>query len=270
MGALSAEKQYSVHAEETAESRRVRTDEDEDGNELAPTTTWVDEEPAERPILRSKGNTGVKGVLADAARARESERIEREIENMKTQHRLQKMAITVDPSREQAKTEKEEEPDELLEDEDDEFFAEYRKKQMERFKGKKTFGFLMNVTQEEFVNCIDSEASDVSVVIHYYEDWHPSCVKINKLLASLAIQHQFTKFVRIYSHDVSDDFEEVALPAISIYRGGNLVTAQLRINESLPHAYDVDHLYEFLAGFLWNVFLWLNVIHGILLMPDSS
>jgi len=250
MGQLAAEREYSVHLDETLEGRRARCDEDEDGNPIAHTHhTEEDFETAPPPIIRSKGNTGVKGVLADAARAREGERIEREIQAMKIQHKLQKTVITCDPRRDVPQTKEEEEPEELLEEDDDDFFEEYRKKQLEKFQGRRTFGFLASVNQEEFVPAIDDEPPNVYVIVHYYEDWHPSCVKINRQLATLAIKFPYTKFIRICSKEASETFEEVALPAISIYRAGKLISAELRVNEQLPPSFDSDHLQDFLAKF---------------------
>eukprot|EP01117_Protostelium_nocturnum_P017041 TRINITY_DN6865_c0_g1_i2.p1 TRINITY_DN6865_c0_g1~~TRINITY_DN6865_c0_g1_i2.p1 ORF type:complete len:285 (+),score=129.99 TRINITY_DN6865_c0_g1_i2:27-857(+) len=217
----------------------------------------------EQPFMRSKGNTGVKGVLADAASARELERVEREMDRMKVEYKMNKMAIRVDPN---AKTqfsstsnkrdeyydrkeeEEEDDIDALLNDEDDEFFQQYKMQQMDQLRRQKTFGYLANITQAEFVSAIEDEDPRTFVVIHFYEDWHAGCVKLNKLLSNLATKLTSVKFIKIQSLEASETFEEVALPAISIYRGGNLVTAQLRVNELLPPAYDLDHLESFLSN----------------------
>lgn len=42
------------------------------------------------------------------------------------------------------------------------------------------------------------------------------------------------------------DLTDIALPTINIYKGGNLLYSFVRIQNSLPKSFDIDHLETFL------------------------
>jgi hypothetical protein len=46
-----------------------------------------------QPVMRGKGNTGPKGVLADYAEHRELKRIEYELKNLKNEWQMKKLAM---------------------------------------------------------------------------------------------------------------------------------------------------------------------------------
>jgi hypothetical protein len=48
--------------------------------------------------------------------------------------------------------------------------------------------------------------------------------------------------LKIVSKEALATFDDIALPTISIYRGGDLYTSLVRIQDSLPSAFDEDHL----------------------------
>lgn len=144
--------------------------------------------PSLPPPIRKKGNTGPKGVLMDYAEHVENERLEREVAQLKNEYLIKKMTITTMTAREQEKLKKleeqekleredlekqrsdeEEDGDEL--DDDDEFFAQYKAKRITEIQSTRnpTFGYLQQITQDEYVDAIDNTNPQTHVVIHLYQ-----------------------------------------------------------------------------------------------------
>ena len=200
MESLLREESRSLAQDDKSDKR----EEDEEGNEVQPTVE-EDRSRIPAPHVRKQGNTGPKGVLADYAEHVEKERMRREVEQLKTEWQMKKMAITALTSREEeelkkkelqeqleeenAKENDEKEIEEEEDDDDDEFFMKYKAKRymmlftsffnffsqitnrMAEIQSSQnpTFGFLRQITQKEYVDEIDNELSNVFVVIHLYQ-----------------------------------------------------------------------------------------------------
>jgi TATA-binding protein-associated factor Taf7 len=107
-----------------------------------------------RPTIRDKGNTGVKGVLADYAAYQEMKRVEAEMENLKAEWAIKKMALSstvggnrdykqeeeekdddVEERKERDRMKEEKESEELLLDDDgDEFWEKYKKQRTDEIR----------------------------------------------------------------------------------------------------------------------------------------
>ncbi|KAJ3340018.1 Phosducin-like protein 2 [Gonapodya sp. JEL0774] len=97
----------------------------------------------------------------------------------------------------------------------------------------KSFGIVTEITQDDYVESIDSEAPHVTVVIHLYQRNHPLCITLNSHLDKLATKYPRVKFLRIISTDADPDFDDVALPAILGYRNGDLVANLVHIQDQM-------------------------------------
>jgi len=197
----------------------------------------------------------VKGVLADYASRKELLKIEAELTNMKNTWKLKNLADSHTIGNEKkdlffiqkirkllSKNEEENEEDEDFSD--DEFMKEYRRKRLEELQKDQhpSFGFVQNLTRDEFVDFIDQEKSNVFVVIHLYQDYIPACVKINKCLSSLAMKHTHVKFGKILSTEAETNYDDIALPTILVYQGGDVFQCFVRITDEIGITFDVDHL----------------------------
>lgn len=152
------------------------------------------------------------------------------------------------------------------------------------------YGKVIDLSKEEFVDSIDNTPSDVNVVIHLFEDvWHrdprrpvwrllqyiPPCKRINHAFESLAKKYPKTKFCRIRSKGVfffiphnwcsplvaQAGFDEIGLPVIIVYRGGELLKSFvkvhyrsllsllsdrsliLKVTDDLPEHFDYDDIH---------------------------
>jgi len=197
------------------------------------------------PKIRRTGNTGVKGVLADYAEAKEKFREKQAIEKQVLQKMFESQCITVNNQPEKN------EEDEL--DEDDLFLKEYHERRLAELKNQNvsttehhsltpTFGFLRQISRDEYLDVIDNERNDIFVVIHLYQTYIQSCNKINKHLSELAPKYNTVKFLKIIASEAQPDFDEIGLPAVLVYRGGQLFKMFVPITLELPSLFTCKDL----------------------------
>ncbi|KAI1302693.1 hypothetical protein EDD11_005569 [Mortierella claussenii] len=108
---------------------------------------------------------------------------------------------------------------------------------------KKVFGSLMEMNAAQYVNAIDTEKKDVTVIIHIYSEYNPACKKLDGCLIQLAGRYATTKFIRIKAREV--DFDEEVCPTVLVYRAGDLIANLVMITYELSEEYDDDELEDF-------------------------
>ncbi|KAG0307758.1 hypothetical protein BGZ98_009891 [Dissophora globulifera] len=111
--------------------------------------------------------------------------------------------------------------------------------------GKKVFGSLMEMNSAQYVNAIDTEKKDVTIVIHIYSEYDPACKKLDGCLIRLAGRYATTKFVRIKALEV--EFDEEVCPTLLAYRAGDLIANLVMISYELSEDYDDAELEELLT-----------------------
>ncbi|KAJ3083736.1 hypothetical protein HK102_000939 [Quaeritorhiza haematococci] len=134
-----------------------------------------------------------------------------------------------------------------LDDEDRKVLSAYRSRRLAEIKalveatsglsltaGRKRFGSLKEISVNEYVKSIDEEDPSVTIVVHLYHERVEACRTVNNLLAHVARKYPTTKFVKIISTKADSSFDEVALPALLCYRGGDLFATLLRISDEIP------------------------------------
>ncbi|TPX40409.1 hypothetical protein SeLEV6574_g06622 [Synchytrium endobioticum] len=123
---------------------------------------------------------------------------------------------------------------------DDPFFMQqYRAKRMAELEAtnastKRVFGVLRELDGSNYVSAIDSEPDNVTVVIHLYQSAVEACRLTNTYLTQLAKKYGLVKFCRIVSTTADENFDLVALPALLVYRGGDLIHSFIRITDDIP------------------------------------
>lgn len=121
---------------------------------------------------------------------------------------------------------------------DETFLNSYRKKRMLQMKleqSRQKFGSFIELNSDNFVNAIDGESKDTVVLIHIYNEQVEACRLTNHFLTSMARNYIYTKFCKIHSFQIeSSQFQDpVVLPAILIYKGGELINTLLRITDEI-------------------------------------
>ncbi|XP_022532142.2 phosducin-like protein [Astyanax mexicanus] len=251
----SSEDEESDHEEDEGQSKTIRDQE-------------VLEAEIEYSPDGSAVNTGPKGVLNDWRKYKQLE-TEQRVEQQKEMERLIKKLSMTCKSHLDEEMDKEKQKqlqdklngkvnlrvDEEEEDEDDEtFLQQYRLQRMEEMRrqlsGGRRFEQVINITSgEEFLHAIDEEGKGTLVLVHIFEPDVPACQAMEGSLLCLALQYPQVKFCQARGSvlGTSTLFRSSALPALLLYRGGELVGNLVRVSDQLGddfYATDVEALLQ--------------------------
>eukprot|EP01128_Nolandella_sp_AFSM9_P000254 TRINITY_DN10426_c0_g1_i1.p1 TRINITY_DN10426_c0_g1~~TRINITY_DN10426_c0_g1_i1.p1 ORF type:complete len:274 (-),score=76.34 TRINITY_DN10426_c0_g1_i1:1180-2001(-) len=199
-------------------------------------------------------NTGVKGVLSDYQSAKHSMQQHQASEREQQQRLVAGTGATIVSS---------DDDDFLFADDDDimERMMAERLREMEKMGSveranvdqvvsavvsQSHYGSVFDLTQADFVEAIDQTPANTSVIIHLYEDYIAPCIRINAILTPLAGRYPRTKFCRIRSKVAQAGFDEVGLPVLLVYRGGELVRSFVHVTDDLPSHFDFDDVHQLL------------------------
>jgi hypothetical protein len=209
------------------------------------------------PVMRKEGNTGVKGVINDYKDAKERMVIQDQIDRLKALAFLDRQMPTIKSVNEEEE-EKQLDIDEL---DDDEFWRKYREERMNELKhdtqkptqpqrvmerGGGRFGALLTVTQDSFVEFVEKENPSVVIVIHLYQTHLRACTRMNECIKNLSERYFNVKFAKMISTEAKQHFDEIALPALLVYKDSKLVNVYLRMVDSVGFNFDMDDVEEFL------------------------
>ncbi|KAF9357674.1 hypothetical protein BGX26_003304 [Mortierella sp. AD094] len=216
------------------------------------------------PERETGANTGPKGVIADQKYHQQQQLQERLSSQQAYNARLLAKAPTTTTYRQDKEKELQEKKAQgLLNDDDlkalEEEEQEDEKAILERIRGKrlqemtwaakanggagkKMFGSLMEMNSAQYVNAIDTEKKDVTVVIHIYNEHNPACKKLDECLIQVAGRYATSKFIRIKAREV--DFDEEVCPTVLAYRAGDLIANLVMITYELSENFDAAELEE--------------------------
>ncbi|GBP49814.1 Viral IAP-associated factor homolog [Eumeta japonica] len=165
-------------------------------------TEWND-------VLRSKG------ILP----AKEAEVTEEQIVN------LLEDTIQKKQTQKQARRSSGSSLDELEDEEDDAALQEYRRRRLAELReqaARPRFGAVRELAASEYVEEVTRAPPDVWVVVHLYDGAVRDCALLHALMCRLAVRFPHTKFVRAAAVDCVPGFPSAGLPALFVYRGGEL------------------------------------------------
>lgn len=193
----------------------------------------------------SSTNTGPKGVIKDWQRFKQLENEKRADQERERLALMKRLCITSKTSAEDEEAKKQDdfdaELDELL---NDDFLLEYQKKKMAEMlalSGRMPkFGSVYALNNGiEFLNAIDSENKNVTIVIHIYEDKISACRIMNQCLNELAKEYTNVKFCKIIGSEagMSKHFKSSGCPALLIYKGGQIIGNFVRLTDEFGDAF---------------------------------
>lgn len=244
-------------------------DDDEDQSDCDEPKPSKSQEPApELPPANdwdgTSSNTGPKGVLKDWQRFKQLEAESRNEQEKERLELMKKLSLSCMSSNEEDEYKKQKEAqDELDELLNDDFLLHYQKQRMQEMLAQSgrlpRFGKLSSLSSSgEFLEAIDCENKSVVVIVHIFEDRIPACSVMNGCLISLSQEYPTVKFCKLVSSlaGMSRQFKIRGVPALLVYKGGQMIANFVRITDELGH--------DFYANDVENLLL----EHGIL--PDKS
>ncbi|XP_029470790.1 phosducin-like protein isoform X2 [Rhinatrema bivittatum] len=202
----------------------------------------------------SSVNTGPKGVINDWRRYKQLETEQHEEQCREMEQLIQKLSMTCKSHLQEEKDkQKQKDLEEKLSGkmivqeyslqdggEDDDFLQHYRKQRMEEMRKQlyngQQFKQVFEITSGEgFLDMVDKEHKNTLIMIHIYEDDIPGSESVNGCMICLANEYPMVKFCRVKSSLIgaSTRFTNNALPAVLVYKGGELIGNFVRITDHL-------------------------------------
>ncbi|KAF8787236.1 phosducin-like protein isoform X2 [Argiope bruennichi] len=213
----------------------------------------------------SSTNTGPKGVIKDWQRYKQLESERREEQEAERLALIKKLSLTCQSANDEEKSRQEqEELDAELKDLfDDKILEEFKQihmqQMMEKHCKQSHFGTVFQIQSgQEYLDAVDQAEKTTAVVIYIYSGNEKSCKLMYHCFEELAVEYPEVKFccVEVSVAGLSRHFERRGVPAILIYKSGNLVGNFIRVTDELGD--------EFVTSDVENYLL----EHGML--PDHS
>ncbi|XP_053552053.1 phosducin-like protein [Bombina bombina] len=212
-------------------------------------------------------NTGPKGVLNDWRRYKQLETEQNEEQRREMEQLIKNLSMTckshLDEERDKQKQKELEETlngkmtmqeyNMLNNEEDEEFLQQYRKQRIEEMRRQlchaQIFKKVFDISSaEEFLDTVDKEHKNTVVIILIYEDEVPGSDAANGSILCLALEYPGVKFCRVKCSllGTSIKFTKNALPALLVYKGGELIGNFVRIIDQLGEDFFAVDLESFL------------------------
>ncbi|XP_064399914.1 phosducin-like protein [Halichondria panicea] len=223
--------------------------------------------PSNVPLPEHDGlpQTGPKGVLTDYYRTQQSERRKEILAKNKRQEIIEKHSATVMSHSEETALKQGESEERAMTNlamaleggalHEDPFLQDYRAKRMEQMKNevkkggrRQRFGNLVEVRGDKYDHYIENSPPQTFVIMHIYDEFVSVCLYLNQRLTQMAKLYPTARFCRVQAGQVgvSPAFISKGLPALLVYRGGDLVGNLLRITDQLGEGYSNEDLEAFL------------------------
>nr|XP_023662211.1 phosducin-like isoform X2 [Paramormyrops kingsleyae] len=148
---------------------------------------------------------------------------------------------------------------ELIQQEDEMCLRKYRRQCMQEMHERLSFGPRFEgvcelENGEAFLDVIEKEHHLTLVAVHVYEDGVPGCEALNSCLDCLAAEYPGIKFCKIRASrtGAGDRFPDDVLPAVLVYKAGELLGNFLHITQHLGEEFFAVDVEAFLNqyGFL--------------------
>ena len=246
-----------------------------DNSRTSSSSNMQQQEQQSQQQLRPSGNTGVKGVLADYREAKQREQLIKEKERLdeldalyQATHparRTEDCNIISTNNSNNNDTNDCDDNDSYDEDEDDDFLKQFRNQRLSELKQqqrsttslppKALFGSLITVTPEEYVKLVDNMNNintDYYLIVHLYESSIQQCQILHSTLDKLASSSwmEHVQFIEVNALDANSNLDTICLPAILIYKRGELIHNVVRFTDDLPRGYDVEECIELFTKFV--------------------
>lgn len=202
----------------------------------------------------SATHTGPKGVIQDWRRYKQLETEKRKEQADERMALAKRLAMTCRTYDDDLKDKEKDDLDDLENpDFDDAFLKQYREQRMREMtqqliQNRPTFGSVIELTRENYVDAIDNESKAVSVVVHVYGHGTPGCDALDGCFQCLAQEYPNVKFCRAAASamKVSYSFCQNGLPALLVYKGGQLVGNFIKVTDQLGDDFFAVELEAFL------------------------
>ena len=256
---LFRDKSRRTHHPEDDNADSIHSEENEGDSDLDEPAALPSNLPSRDYVPRHKSysNTGPKGVIADAQAFEAARRERLQSPKMSTQRHEQlpeiaKMSLDGRSKSSHSGSDVESE---------DEFMAEWRQKRLQQLsanghkasnsigqpRSRATYGGLVSVDGEGFLDAVDRSPSNTVVVVFIYDDSSEVSYMVEDCMRQLARKHKSTRFVKL--HYLDAEMEPAGVPAVLAYRSGDKFAGLVPVVDEIPDdadlsAISLEHLFQ--------------------------
>ncbi|CAG9833689.1 unnamed protein product [Diabrotica balteata] len=224
-------------------SSSEESDNDQNDDDDEPNKPQKEVESAELPDINkwegTSTNTGPKGVIKDWQRYKQLENEKKFEDETEKIELMKKLTLTVRTSLDEEREKAALEDPELAELLNDDFLIAYQKQRMQEMIQNTNYNFkfgdlIFLQNGQEFLDAIDKEHKAATIIIHIYEDTE-ACRTMNVCLKSLCKLYVNVKFccIKGSAAGISQQFKADGVPALLVYKAGNLVGNFIRLSDEL-------------------------------------
>ncbi|KAI9678577.1 MAG: hypothetical protein M1817_005634 [Caeruleum heppii] len=194
-------------------------------------------------------NTGPKGVISDAlsfqrARRQKWQRKQQQQGGPFTADGSGDLARTeLSPHRRHGRSQSPQDPEDLDEDNDEEFMDRWRNSRLRELKtgsvksrrmspSMRVYGTVQRVDAVGYLDAVEKVGRETVVVVCIYDDQSEVSQQVEDCLVSLAQKQSTTRFVKLHFEEAEMDVASV--PAILAYRAGELFANLVAIIDEIP------------------------------------
>jgi len=119
--------------------------------------------------------------------------------------------------------------DDLLNEDDDEFLAQYAQQRMKDMKARASdfqrrakFGSVYEINRADWTEQVNKAGDGIWVIVHLYKNDITLCKLLNQHLDGLARKFPTTKFLKSVASVCIENYPDRNLPTLFVYREGNL------------------------------------------------
>ena len=111
-------------------------------------------------------------------------------------------------------------------DGESEAIKQYREKRLQELKEiskKPKYGYVKQITKQDYVQEVTEAPEGVIVVLVLYQDYLEYSVKLVEIIEGLAKKHVFVKFLKSVATKTIPDFLDIHCPGMLVYKNGETI-----------------------------------------------
>ena len=146
--------------------------------------------------------------------------------------------------------------EELEDDVEEDILKQYRDQRLREMKEnarKPRFGSVQEISKQDFIREVNEAPADVWVIIHLYQDYINASQLVNRAIDSLAHKFINHKFIKITATKCVENFHDSDVPALLIYRNGQLQHTFLRCISLFPLGRITDKALEWALSMFGSI-----------------
>eukprot|EP01105_Mastigella_eilhardi_P018538 TRINITY_DN4300_c0_g1_i1.p2 TRINITY_DN4300_c0_g1~~TRINITY_DN4300_c0_g1_i1.p2 ORF type:complete len:200 (+),score=63.93 TRINITY_DN4300_c0_g1_i1:248-847(+) len=125
---------------------------------------------------------------------------------------------------------------------------QYRKKRLAELlaEQRKKYGEVRELHSYDYMEAVQETDPDYFVVVHIFQPRFSVCMQLNQCLDKLAAAFPSVLFCKIASKEALSTFPDHSLPALLVYKGGELHACHMKVTNDLGFSFSATNVKQLL------------------------